>query len=97
MRAIVDGVTCDDETDRWDVQADSVIGICVADVKWDYRIPFKTERAAVERLRSDNMICDLSRKHSLPTLNGVRREGSLHLLDHLRQGKRTGRRKAIAQ
>ena len=37
-----------------EVQADSVIGICVADVKWDYRIPFKTERAAVERLRSDN-------------------------------------------
>jgi hypothetical protein len=66
MRAIVDGVACDDETDRWDVKASSVISICVADVQGDYRVAFKTECAAVKRLGSDKMIWDLSRKRSLP-------------------------------
>jgi hypothetical protein len=67
-----------------------VIGICVADVQGDYRVAFKTECAAVERPGSDKMIWNLSWKRLLPILNGARCEGSLHLLDHLRQGKRAG-------
>ena len=75
MRAVVDGVACDDETDRGDVKAGSVIGIRVADIDGDDCIAFETEGPAVERLGGCKTIWDLSRKSSFPVLNGIRVQG----------------------
>ena len=97
MRAIVDGVACDDETNRGDVKAGGVICICVADIHSVDRISFEAQGPAVERLGNCQAIWDLSGKPSFPVFNGLRCKSSLHGLDHLRQGKRAGRRKAIAQ
>ena len=47
MRAVVDGVARDDETQRWDVKACGVVGICVPDIQRNDRIPLKAKRASI--------------------------------------------------
>ena len=97
MRAVVDGVARDDETDRWHVKACGVVGVCMPNLHGDDRVAFKAEGPIIERLGRDETIWDLSWKSSLPILNGIGCECSMHALDHLRQCDCAGRRKAVAQ
>jgi hypothetical protein len=97
LRAVINGVARDDETERWDVKACGVIGICVPDIQRNDRIPFKAKRASVERLGSDKTIWNLPWESSPPTLNGIGCKCSLHALHHLRQCNRPSPRKTISQ
>jgi len=63
----------------------------------DDRVAFKAEGLIIERVGRDETIWDLSWKSSLPILNGIGCECSMHALDHLRQCDSAGRGKAVAQ
>ena len=48
MRAVVDGVARDDETERWNMKTCGVICICMPDIQRNDRVAFKTARALPE-------------------------------------------------
>ena len=97
MRAIVDGVARDHETDRGHVQAGRVVGIGVADIDRDDLVVFKVERSAFQPLGGDEFRGDQSRKSTTPSFDDFRREGGPHGVHYLRGRDRAGLGKAIAQ
>jgi hypothetical protein len=50
MRAVVDGVARDHETDRGQVEAGGVVGISVADIDRNNLVTLKVKRPAVQPL-----------------------------------------------
>ena len=55
MRAVVDGVARDHETDRGQVEAGGVVGIGVADIDRDNLVTFKIERPAIQPFSGDEI------------------------------------------
>ena len=53
MRAVVDRIARDDETNRWHMKTCGVIGICMPNIQSNDRVAFKEERPIIERLRSN--------------------------------------------
>jgi hypothetical protein len=97
MSAVVDGITCDDESDRWHVETGGVIGVGMADIDRNDLVAFKLESGLIEPLRNSQAFRYQTREAAAPVLDRVWSKCGLHDIHHLGHGKCMSLGEAITQ
>ena len=97
MCGVVDSYACDNESDRWHMEAGRVIGIGMPDIDSDDIVAFKFKCWLMKSLRNGQTIRDQSRETVAPVLNRHRLKRRLHCIDYLWRCDRASLGETIAQ